>query len=86
MPTRKKKATNVKPFMDYIRHDRGAEFLNVERITFYSHITDNSDNSCFVDANFELLWNSVLPFIRREENCNRPNYMILLWLSHFPTI
>ncbi|KAI7873165.1 uncharacterized protein EV154DRAFT_556371 [Mucor mucedo] len=30
---------------------------------FYSHISINTNNSCFIDATFELLWNSVFPAI-----------------------
>jgi hypothetical protein len=37
-----------------------------EIIAFHDGITRNSMNACFIDANFELLWNAVLPFIPLE--------------------
>jgi hypothetical protein len=59
----------IKCDKEYIKEYGGR--LNVaghmrEIIAFHDDITRNSMNACFIDANIELLWNAVLPFVPLE--------------------
>ncbi|CEP10478.1 hypothetical protein [Parasitella parasitica] len=46
--------------LDYLFH-KDLDISNQPK--FYNYIARNHHNSCFIDANFELLWNAVLPNI-----------------------
>ncbi|KAI7879335.1 uncharacterized protein EV154DRAFT_486061 [Mucor mucedo] len=66
-PAQKKQLLTIKTYQEltrkYDESGRTRPNRTRQRLKFYSHISMNTNNSCFIDATFELHWNCVFPAI-----------------------